>query len=87
MGRTVMPVRYEVEAQLGELRRYLKGLRKGDRVHFERLYADVKKHISAITYANPLNPGELMQWSAIIELEKEINRLKNEINRCFHERG
>ncbi|MFC1769185.1 hypothetical protein ACFLZX_05465 [Nanoarchaeota archaeon] len=79
MGRTVKPVRYEVEAQLLELRRYVKSLRKEDREYFENIYAEVKKHISSVSYANPLNPNELMQWSAIIELEKKIERLKRDL--------
>ena len=52
-------------------------------MHFEEIYANVKQHISAMSYANPLNPVELMQWSAIIELEKKIHNLKNEIDRRF----
>jgi hypothetical protein len=81
MGRTIMPVRYEIEAQLAELKAYIKALRKEDREHFEKLYADVKCHVSAVGYANPLNPAELMQWSAIIELHKQVRLLKNEIDR------
>ncbi len=84
MGRTVMPVRYEVEAQLDELRRYVRCLRSEDRKHFSRLYADVKRYISSISYANPLNPNELMQWSALIEIEKKIEKLKNDIDRHVH---
>ena len=83
MGRTVIPVRYEIEAQLSELRQFVKCLKKEDRLYFEEIYANVKQHISAMSYANPLNPGELMQWTAIIELEKKVHNLKNEINRCF----
>ena len=81
MGRTVRPVRYEVDAQLGELSRYIKALRSEDREYFDKLFADVKKHVSAVQYANPLNPIELMQWSAIIELEKKVEVLKREIDR------
>ena len=79
MGRTVKPVRYEVEAQLQELKGYLRALRKEDREYFDALYADVKNHLSAISYANPLNPNELMQWSALLELEKKVQKLKNDI--------
>ena len=87
MGRTIKPVRYEVEAQLQELRSYLNCLRKEDREAFERLSADIKKHISAITYANPLDPGELMQWSALLELEKELKKVKDEVDRCIQGEG
>lgn len=81
MGRTVIPVRHEVEAQLTELRKYLICLPIEDRAAFEKLYADVKRHLSAITYANPLNPVELMQWSAILELEKKVEELRMKIGR------
>ena len=46
---------------------------------FESIYSDIKKHMSSISYSNPLNPHELMQWSAILELEKKIEKLKKEI--------
>lgn len=81
MGRTIKPIRNEVDAQLNELKKFVKALRKEDLTHFRELYADIKKHISSISYANPLNPNELMQWSAIIELKKEINKIKNDVNR------
>ncbi len=81
MGRTVIPMRYEVDAQMDELRRYITSLRKEDREPFDRLAVGVRKHYSSITYANPLNPQELMQWSAMLELEKKIERLKSAIDR------
>ena len=87
MGRTVKPVRWEVESQLQELRRYIHSLRREDKEHFESLYASVKSHISSISYANPLNPVELMQWSVIIELDKKLAKLKDEIDRCVCGRG
>ena len=85
MGRTVIPVRHEAEAQLDELRKYLICLRIEDRSAFEKLYADVKKHLSSITYANPLNPAELMQWSAILEIEKKVERLRHMIEEGLQE--
>jgi hypothetical protein len=81
MGRTVIPVRYEIESQLSELRKYIKALRASDQEYFDKLMVDVKKHISAVSYANPLNPIELMQWSAIIELERKVEGLRSEIDR------
>lgn len=79
MGRTVRPVRYEIDAQLQELRKYLFALRREDRVHIEQLMVDVKKHISSMTYAHPINPAELMQWSALLELEKKVARLEEKL--------
>ncbi len=64
----------------------MRSLRKEDREHFEELYADIKNHVSSITYAHPLNPNDLMLWSAMIELEKKIEMLKNEIDRYIPER-
>ena len=86
MGRTITPVRYEVDAQLAELERYIKSLRKDDREYFDELYVDVKKHMSSITYANPLNPVELMQWCALLELQKKLQKLKNEVDRHLYNR-
>ena len=86
MGRTIKPARYEIDAQLNELKQFVRALRKEDIIYFESLYADVKKHISSISYANPLNPNELMQWSAIIELKKEISKIKNDIMMCISEK-
>ena len=81
MGRTVIPVRYEAEARLAELERYVRSLRTDDRVYFENLMITVRKHVSSLSYANPLNPSELMQWSALIEMEKKISRLKHAVDR------
>jgi hypothetical protein len=81
MGRTVVPVRYEIEARLVELGKFVKSLRAEDREHFEKVYSKVKHHISAMSYANPLDPNELMLWSAILELQKEVARLQREANR------
>jgi len=83
MGRTVTPVRWEMEQELRELKHYLLSLRKEDKDHIALLYADVMKHVSSIMVANPLNPQELMQWSAILELEKKYARLQHELNRRF----
>jgi len=77
-------MRHEVEAQLDELRRFVRCLRMADKRPFERLYAAVKARMSAITYANPLNPGELMQWSVLIELEKRIKKLEDDTGRRVH---
>jgi predicted RNA-binding protein with EMAP domain len=76
MGRTIPPVRHEIESRLSELRKFLTALRKEDREHFSKIYSSVKKHISATSYAHPLDPNELMQWSAILELEKKIERIR-----------
>lgn len=86
MGRTIRPVRYEIEAQLDELRRYLVSLRQEDREHFEAVVSDIKSHISSISYSNPLNPNELMQWCALLGMQKRIAKLKNEIDRHIQDR-
>ena len=81
MGRTVIPVRYEIDAQMHELGRFIKSLRTDDRMIFDKIYSKVMNHVSSVSYANPLNPNELMQWCAILELQKEIARLQNEADR------
>lgn len=80
MGRTVAPSRHEIDAQLDELKRFTRCLRKEDIEAFDSLFGKVKRHISSISYSNPLNPAELMQWAAIIELQKDITRLKHDAN-------
>ena len=83
MGRTVVPARYEIDAQLDELKRYVRCLRKEEVESFDKIYAQIKKHISSISYSNPLNPAELMQWAALIEMQKDISRLSREADRHF----
>ncbi len=87
MGRTVIPVRFEAEAQLAELQRFVRCLRREDREVFQRLYADAKMHLSAVSYANPLNPSTLLQWSAILELERKVEALKREIETLKDKHG
>jgi len=79
MGRTVIPARCESKARLDELRRFLHCLRAEERVAFDRLYTDARKHLSAVTYANPLDPNDLLQWSAILELEMKVEALKQAV--------
>lgn len=79
MGRTVIPARCEAKAQLDELRRFLHCSRAQERDAFTRLYADARKHLSAVTYANPIDPNDLLQWSAILELEMKLEALNQSI--------
>ncbi len=83
MGRTIKPVSWLTQAKLNELKKFVKALRSQDADIFEGIQAKVKKHIDAINYANPLNPGELMQWAVMLEFYKELFKLKNDVDRCL----
>lgn len=58
---------------------YRKALRKEDREVFDQLFAYAKYHSPAIGQSNKFYPIEAILISILIELKKEINSLKKEI--------
>jgi hypothetical protein len=58
---------------------YKKALRKEDKEIFEQLFLYAKYHSPAIGQSNKFYPIEAILISMLIELKKEINSLKKEI--------
>ncbi|MFH1917401.1 MAG: hypothetical protein ABIJ21_09140 [Nanoarchaeota archaeon] len=81
MGRTVLPARWQFEAELDDLRRFRDALRAEDREHYELLMLSARKHISAISYAGSINTWEPIMLCMLIEMEKRLQALENNIKR------
>ncbi len=80
MGRTVPSFRMQLEEIILELSVFRKALRAEDKDAFDRLMNMARKHASSCTVAPTLDPMDAVFLSILIELEKEINILRRELN-------
>ncbi|TGJ98986.1 hypothetical protein EHQ53_10615 [Leptospira langatensis] len=79
MGRTVIPYSRQmqyVESSLGQFRR---GLRKPDQEVFDELIRVAKLQVQAGVMASSPYPIDTMLLTMMIDLKKEIFRLKKEL--------
>ncbi|WP_457640750.1 hypothetical protein [Persephonella sp.] len=81
MGRTILSATQLIKAQQKELSEFRKSLRKEDKEIFDRLFSYAKFHSHAIGNASRLYPMETILLAILIEMEKEIQELKNEKNK------
>lgn len=80
MGRTVIPYSRQmqyVESSLGQFRR---GLRKPDQEVFDELIRTAKLQVQAGVMASSPYPIDTMLLTMMIDLKKEISRLKRELD-------
>ena len=80
MGRTVTP--YSIQLQLLEERYkgFRRALRKDDQGVFDDLMRMAKLQVQAGVMASNPNPADSVFLSILIELQKKVDRLENEIN-------
>ena len=76
MGRTLRTTRELVRDEIEFLRKFRHSLRDDDRIAFDEIAAKASKHVSSMTYSQRLNIFESILLSILIEQEKEIFRLK-----------
>lgn len=79
MGRTVPTYRQTLESIIREWSDFRRGLTEEDREVFDRLMNRARSHASAATYAAFPNPVEAVLLSIILEQEKTIMELKEEV--------
>jgi hypothetical protein len=65
-----------LEAMVSEWDMFKRALRKEDRRAFEMLMAKARKHANAAGYDARVNPMESFFMAIILEMEKELTRLK-----------
>jgi len=79
LGRTVSTYSEVVKAELKKWKGFRKGLKRRDRKVFDKVIDYAKLNRSAGSQmANP-NPFQPMVLSVLLEQQREIERLKNEI--------
>ncbi len=76
MGRTVPSFRMLLEEIIVELSVFRRALRGEDKVAFDSLMNKARNHASSCTVAPTLDPMDAVFLSILIELQKEINSLR-----------
>jgi hypothetical protein len=79
MGRTVPTYRLALDAMAQQWNDFRRALRRGDREAFDELMNKARMHASAATYAISMDPTESAIMSMLLEHEKELARLRKEI--------
>ncbi|HLE54960.1 MAG TPA: hypothetical protein VI999_06965 [Thermoplasmata archaeon] len=77
MGRTVPTYRLHLESILNDWTDYRRALREKDREAFDRLLNKARQHASAASYAAHLDPTDLAFLSILLEIEKDLERIKD----------
>ncbi len=80
MGRTVPTYRMHLEAILGEWMDYRRALRERDRILFDELLSKARQHSSAASYCAHIDPVETAFLSILLEMERELARLREAVN-------
>jgi hypothetical protein len=76
MGRTVPTYRMHLEGILARWQDYRRALREEDRTLFDKVVNGARQHASAAGYTAHLDPVETALLGMMIEMQREIERLK-----------
>jgi len=76
MGRTVPTYRLHTESIINEWMDYRRALREKDREVFDELMYKARLHSSAGSYTAHLDPVATMFLSILLEMQKEIQGLR-----------
>lgn len=79
MGRTIEPYSYLIERVRDRFRKFRQSLRKEDQRIFDQLMVYVKLHVQAGVMASFPNPADPVFISILIEQQRQIEKLKNQI--------
>ncbi len=77
MGRTIPTYRLHLESILNDWMDYRRALREKDREAFDRLLYRARQHASAASYSAHLDPTNLAFLSILLEMEKDLEVLRN----------
>ena len=84
MGRTVPTFTNLIDLELSSWAKFRRGLRKEDQDVFDDIFRAAKLHLAENFYAMRAVPFESMIMSIIIEQQKTIRKLKEEIGQLSH---
>lgn len=79
MGRTIPSFRAQLEQIMEELSEYKRALRGNDRIIFDDIMNKARQHSSSCTLMPLHDPFNCILLSIILEQEKEIKSLKDQI--------
>jgi hypothetical protein len=81
MGRTVLPYSQVWEAERQRWQKFRWALRKEDQAHLDRLFESARLHLQAGVYASNPWPLESMLLSMLIEHQKALSDLEEQLKR------
>ncbi len=79
MGRTVLPFNQKILSIESEWSKFRRALRKEDQELLDDLFGFAKYHSAPSSYFSTPNPIEPVLMAMLIELLKEVRRLKFEL--------
>lgn len=80
MGRTVPSFRNLLEEIIRELSVFRRALRGEDKIAFDCLMNRAREHASSCTVAPVLEPMDAIFLSILVEHQKELNSLREEVS-------
>jgi hypothetical protein len=81
MGRTVPTFTNLIDAELSSWSKFRRGLRKEDQEVFDEIFRAAKLHLAENFYAMRAVPFESMMMSILVEQQKRIKRVEEEMKR------
>jgi hypothetical protein len=81
MGRTVPTFTNLIDAEVASWSKFRRGLRKDDQAAFDSIFRAAKLHLAENFYTMRAVPFESIMVSILIEQEKAISKLKEEIEK------
>lgn len=81
MGRTVAPFSQIIDVVIARFDNYRKALRREDREIFDELMRVAKRQVQAGVMAQNPNAFDSMSMAMLIELKKEMQQLRHEIEK------
>lgn len=85
MGHTVMSQRIMTDTIVQELAQFGKALRDEDREVYNRILKEPLKHLGSISYASSMHTWAFLILAALLEQQKKIDCLENELARAVIE--
>ena len=76
MGRTVPTFRMVLESEIDEWLSFRRALRRHDKIAFDTMMIEARRHASACSNAVRLNPTEALLMAIVLEHEKELAELR-----------
>jgi hypothetical protein len=83
MGRTVPTFTNLIDAELASWSKFRRGLRKDDQEVFDEVFRAAKLHLAENFYAMRAIPFESIMMSIIVEQQKTIRKLEEEVEKLI----
>ena len=81
MGRTLPSITQEFYEEEAALSRFRRALRRSDQLALDEMLVAARQHLAAAAYASNLLPMETFLLAMLLEEHKEVQRLRNEVER------